>query len=212
MSWQRSTALMIALRYESYSRTSSASTESCVICWAEASSHLDAEYWRASPPTQSKCLGAGLEAFAKDEVQASVGARSEAAPLLHPEKQQRPADCSYPCMWHADVPAGTSARDCCNARRGALVRSDGGLSRAPRWTAPIVERVPIGSSCATDVAPTYRMQRVRPRGASVVRRGSSEPVASVFARDDGWRPVLTHRRGRRQSHRDRFRRCGEQGR
>jgi hypothetical protein len=33
MSWQRSTALMIALRHASYSRTSRASTEGCVICW-----------------------------------------------------------------------------------------------------------------------------------------------------------------------------------
>jgi hypothetical protein len=40
--------------------------ESCVICRTEASSHLDTEYRRASPPTQSKCLGAGLEALAKD--------------------------------------------------------------------------------------------------------------------------------------------------
>jgi hypothetical protein len=37
--------------------------------------------------------------------------------------------------------------------------------------ATIVERGPIGSSCAADVVPMHRMQRVGPSGASVVRPG-----------------------------------------
>jgi hypothetical protein len=45
------------------------------------------------------------------------------------------------------------------------------LMRQPRLIAiaTIVERGPIGSSCAANVVPMHRMQRVGPSGASVVR-------------------------------------------
>jgi hypothetical protein len=61
-----------------------------------------------------------------------------------------------------------------------------GLMRQPRLIAipTIVERGPIGSSCAADVVPMHRMQRVEPSGASVVRPGRERPTRAGGARID----------------------------